>query len=157
MSSADTTWSVRRAEATDLPTLVRFNRALAQESEGLDLPQAQVEEGVRRGLQQPDACCYFVVEQAGAVVGQLMLTFEWSDWRAGFFWWIQSVYVEESSRGRGIFRALYAHVQRLAREESSTCCGLRLYVEHGNTHAMRVYEDVGMSRTLYHMYEVDWT
>ena len=70
MSSSDTTWFVRQAEATDLPTLVRFNRALAQESEGLDLPEAQVEEGVRRGLEQSDACRYFVVERAGAVVGQ---------------------------------------------------------------------------------------
>ena len=148
---------MRSAIGSDLPTLVQFNLELAKETEDLILDAALVERGVKRGYQQAESCRYFVVEEAGTIVGQLMVTFEWSDWRAGYFWWIQSVFVAKRARGRGVFRALYNHVERLARDKASECCGLRLYVEHGNTKAAKVYEDVGMARTHYHMYEIDWT
>ena len=148
---------VRRADSGDLETLIQFNIELARETESRELDRALVRQGVERGLARPESCLYFVAERTGAIVGQLMLTFEWSDWRAGFFWWIQSVFVPKEARGHGIFRSLYDHVTALAREDSAGCCGLRLYVEQDNQRAMKVYGDVGMARTHYHIYEVDWT
>ena len=157
MSSAPEELVVRRADSGDLDTLVQFNLDLARETESRELDRVLVRRGVEGGLARPESCRYFVAERAGAIAGQLMLTFEWSDWRAGFFWWIQSVFVPKEARGQGIFHALYDHVTTLAREDSEGCCGLRLYVEQDNQRAMKVYEDVGMLRTHYHIYEVDWT
>ena len=88
------------------------------------------------------------------LVGQLMITYEWSDWRNAYFWWIQSVYVEPSHRGKGVYRALHDNVLAEARRERSVC-GLRLYVERTNTSAQRVYTALGMSPSHYHMYELE--
>ncbi len=84
-----------------------------------------------------------------------MITYEWSDWRNGVFWWIQSVYVERMFRRQGVFRALYRYIENLARTTSGVC-GLRLYVENGNSQAQAIYERVGMRRTVYQMFEVDF-
>jgi ribosomal protein S18 acetylase RimI-like enzyme len=84
-----------------------------------------------------------------------MITYEWSDWRNGNFWWIQSVYVRPDARGRGVFRRLYQAVEEAARK-SGESCGLRLYVEGENERAQRVYEGLGMKSTSYRFYEVDF-
>jgi ribosomal protein S18 acetylase RimI-like enzyme len=89
-------------------------------------------------------------------VGQLMLTYEWSDWRAKMFWWVQSVYVHPEFRGRGVFSRLYQHVESLARQDPGVC-GIRLYVHHANHRAMAAYEKLGMTPADYRVYEADWS
>ena len=147
--------SVRSARGGDLERLVSFNRAMALETEGKDLPVDVLERGMGRVLADRLRGRYFVAELEGEVVGGLMLTLEWSDWRDGWFWWIQSVYVEPSSRRRGIYRALYEHVLDQARAEEDVC-GVRLYVEESNEPARAVYERLGMTPTSYRLYEVDF-
>ena len=98
---------------------------------------------------------YFVAECDGKPAGQLLITYEWSDWRNGNFWWIQSVYVTEKFRGNGIFRALFEHVHNLARTNNNSC-GLRLYVESDNASAQEVYSRLGMKRARYEMFEIDF-
>jgi len=110
-------------------------------------------------LNDPAKGTYFLAESAAddtdAVVGQLLITYEWSDWRNGNFWWIQSVFVKEDFRSRGIFRALFKHVQKRAKEQADVC-GLRLYMDAQNTHARRVYERLGMKQTQYELLEMDF-
>ncbi|MEW6073982.1 MAG: GNAT family N-acetyltransferase [Planctomycetota bacterium] len=146
---------VRPAYPRDLTTLVEFNRAMAHETEDRALDPAVVTAGVQSVLDDPGRGSYFVAERDGRVVGGLLLTFEWSDWRNGVFWWIQSVYVRPGDRGGGVFRALYDHVRTKARVTPGAC-GLRLYVERGNAHARRVYAAVGMVESAYRLYEVDF-
>jgi GNAT superfamily N-acetyltransferase len=111
--------------------------------------------GVAALIKSPARGTYFVAEEKGEVVGQLLITYEWSDWRNGNFWWIQSVYVREEFRGKGIFRALFEHVHRLAKKRSDVC-GLRLYVEANNASAQKTYTRLGMKKTFYEMYETDF-
>jgi ribosomal protein S18 acetylase RimI-like enzyme len=111
--------------------------------------------GVSAALDDPSKALYFIAEVDGLPAGQLMITYEWSDWRNGVFWWIQSVYVVPEWRRRGVYRKLYAEVQRLARERSGVC-GLRLYVERHNELAQGAYERLGMRRAAYEMFEEDF-
>jgi GNAT superfamily N-acetyltransferase len=111
--------------------------------------------GVTALLKDPAKGIYFIAECAGAPAGQLLVTYEWSDWRNGNFWWIQSVYVAEAFRGRGIFRALFDHVQAQARS-SNDVCGLRLYVETNNSRAQKIYGRLGMKKTDYEMFQTDF-
>jgi GNAT superfamily N-acetyltransferase len=140
--------TVRPARAEDLDTIVEFNAALAWESEHLTLDQAILRAGVTAGLADTHKARYFVVESAGRIVGQLMLTLEWSDWRNGWLWWIQSVYVVPESRRQGIFRLLYEHVAETA-ARAGDVAGLRLYMERDNSRAEATYLAVGMERTPY--------
>jgi len=146
--------TVRQAEPCHAGAIAAFNCALALESEGLRLDPARVRQGVGGGLARPEICRYYVALAGDRVVGQLMVTREWSDWRAGEFWWIQSVYVDPAWRGLGVFRRLYAHVEALARSAGEVC-GLRLYVDRGNT-AMEAYRRLGMRTTDYAVMEVCW-
>jgi GNAT superfamily N-acetyltransferase len=98
---------------------------------------------------------YFIGEHEGRVAGQLMITYEWSDWRNGTFWWIQSVYVERDCRSRGVFKALHAFVEQLARARKDVC-GLRLYFMENNDRARQAYERLGMHHARYRMMEVDY-
>jgi ribosomal protein S18 acetylase RimI-like enzyme len=143
---------LRRAVLADAPVIVEFSRRLAQDSEGLTLEPALLTPGVEAGLADPRKALYFVAEEAGVVVGQVMVTFEWSDWRNGWMWWIQSVYVLPEHRHRGVFRALYEHVHQAARADPGVI-GLRLYVEEKNHHAQEVYHRLGMERTGYFVLE----
>ena len=140
--------TLRRATAADAPIIVEFNRRLAEESEGKVLDPAVLAAGVTAGLADPDKALYFVAEEGGAIVGQLMLTREWSDWRNGWIWWIQSVYVHPDARRQGVFRALYEHALETARGERQVV-GLRLYVDHDNAAAQETYLRLGMERTGY--------
>lgn len=147
--------TIRRAGPGDAGALVAFNLAMAAETEGRALDRDTLSAGVRAALADPDLGRYYVAEQDGRVLGALMVTREWSDWRNGQFWWIQSVYVEPGARGRGLYRALYDHVLGRAREDPGVC-GLRLYVEAENRRARAVYEHLGMQPSTYRLYEVDF-
>jgi GNAT superfamily N-acetyltransferase len=146
---------VRPAVADDVAEIVRFNAALAAETEDLVLDPAILTRGVTAVFDDPDRGLYLLAEADGAVVGQLMLTWEWSDWRNGLFWWIQSVFVTGSHRGRGVFKALYREAERLARN-SGDACGVRLYVEQDNAVARATYERLGMRETAYRLMEVEF-
>ena len=143
---------MRRAEARDARSLVEFNLAMARETEAKELAPEVLGAGVARFIGRPEYGFYLVAEDAGRLVGSLMVTYEWSDWRDGLFWWIQSVYVLPSHRRRGVYRRLYEHVKRLA-AEAPDVRGFRLYVEKENRAAQATYEQLGMSETHYLMYE----
>ena len=149
-------WSVRLAEERDAPALVEFNRAMARETEAKELDAAVLTAGVRGLFRQPQYGFYVVAEAAesGAseVIGSLMVTYEWSDWRDGLFWWIQSVYIKPGFRRRGVYRSLYEFVKAHAAEDASVR-GFRLYVERENAAAQRTYESLGMAETHYRLYE----
>ena len=147
---------IRRAVSRDAPVLVAFNRAMALETEGKVLLAHVVRAGVRGLLRWPDSGFYLVAEVGGEVIAALMVTREWSDWRNGDFWWIQSVYVAPSARRAGVFRALYAHIEKLARATPGVC-GIRLYVEADNVRAQRTYEHCGMHNAGYRVMEVDYS
>ncbi len=148
--------AIRPAREADARTIAEFNQAMAQETEGLRLADAVIQAGVENLLRDPAKGRYFLAERDGAVVGQLLITYEWSDWRNGWFWWIQSVYVAPAARRGGVYRALYAHVTQAARDARDVC-GVRLYVDRDNLSAQRVYERLGMTRTGYLLFEADWS
>jgi ribosomal protein S18 acetylase RimI-like enzyme len=142
---------VRDALPTDLELLVRFNAAMALETEGRALDPQRLRAGVARALADPQHGQYLVAEDGGAVAA-LLLTREWSDWRDGWFWWIQSVYVAPEARRRGAYRALHAEVLRRA-AAAGDVVGVRLYVEQHNAPAQHTYERLGMQRARYVVYE----
>lgn len=147
---------VREATSGDADRIAAFNRDLALETEGRAPGLDTLERGVARGLARPEVCRYWVAEIEGEVVGQAMVTYEWSDWRDGVFWWFQSVYVDPSARRRGVFRTLFSHIAELA-ESDPEVCGLRLYVESENERARSVYEKLGLAETNYRVLERDWS
>jgi ribosomal protein S18 acetylase RimI-like enzyme len=138
--------------AADGDVLARFNVELARESEQLVLDSARVRAGVEALLRDPAKGAYFVAEAGGAVVGQLLITHEWSDWRNGDFWWLQSVYVRADFRRRGVFQALFDHVLASAQRHGNVA-GLRLYVEKKNDPALKAYHRLGLKETHYHILE----
>jgi GNAT superfamily N-acetyltransferase len=147
--------SIRLATVADTPVIVRFNTRMADETEHITLDQERLKAGVDALLRDPSKGVYYLAEQNNGVVGQMMITYEWSDWRNGTFWWIQSVYVENSTRGSGVFRALFDHVHSLAKARTDVC-GLRLYVERTNDRAKRTYDRHGMRLSHYEMFEMDF-
>ena len=144
--------SIRLAQAHDAPVLAEFNIAMARETEGKRLLPPVVGAGVRRMLAEPALGFYLVAEAGGEVAGSLMVTTEWSDWRNGRFWWIQSVYVRPEWRRRGVFRALYRRLGETAENEPDVC-GFRLYVERENAAAQATYRALGMDGTDYLLFE----
>jgi GNAT superfamily N-acetyltransferase len=136
--------------------LIAGNLAMALESEGRRLDRETVSEGVRAALADPVRGRYFVAETGGAPAGQAMVTAEWSDWRNGWFWWIQSVYVILEHRRKGVFRAIYRHIHDEARQAGDVC-GLRLYVEQDNEPALATYQALGMQVCGYRLCEEDWS
>ena len=147
---------MRRATPEDLDTLVRFNAAMAEETEGKALELARLRSGVAALFQDPNRGFYLVAEIGGQVVGQLLVTTEWSDWRNAFFWWIQSVYVAPAYRRRGVYRALHSYLQAEAQRHGDIC-GLRLYVERSNQVAQQTYSSLGMARSHYDLYEIEFS
>jgi len=143
---------IRDATPADLPFIVAANAALASETEGQALDLALLRAGVQAALADPRLGRYYLAERDGQVLGQLMTTFEWSDWRNGLFLWIQSVYVLPEHRGGGVFRALFDHLAGVAREDPRVC-GIRLYVDRGNEKAKSVYGRLGMHRSNYGVME----
>jgi len=142
---------VRPARPADAATIADFNLRLAAESEGLALDPPTVRAGVEALFADPAKGIYFVAEEAGELVGQLMLTTEWSDWRNGPIYWLQSVYVVASHRGGGVFRALWERALETARAAGARA--VRLYVEEHNEAAQSVYRRVGMVPSGYLVFE----
>lgn len=143
---------IRPARPSDAPVIADFNARLAWETEHLRLDPCTVAAGVEAILQDPAKGLYFLAESRGAVIGQCSVTGEWSDWRNGLFWWLQSVYIDQAHRGRGVFRLLFEHVRRTAL--ATGAIGLRLYVEQENLAAQDTYRKVGMNRTRYEVFEM---
>ena len=143
---------IRLARPADTEALIAFNQAMALETEGKRLDEEILSAGVRAVFADEKKGFYVVAESAGAIIGGLMVTFEWSDWRNAWFWWIQSVYILPEERGKQIYSRLYNFVKEKAAEQKNVC-GFRLYVEKENLHAQKVYEKVGMSSSHYLMYE----
>ena len=149
-----TNYKIRKANLNDIEWLVDFNMAMALETENRELSRSVLTRGVKSMLDNPEKGFYLLAEYEEWVVGTLMITYEWSDWRNGFFWWIQSVFVEKGFRKRGVYSALYQHVKNVA-DQSGNVCGFRLYVEQNNAIAKRAYERQGMVSTRYEMFEED--
>jgi GNAT superfamily N-acetyltransferase len=145
---------VRAATLDDAEFLVRGNAQLALETEELSLDLDCLRSGVQAMFDDPARGFYLIAEVNSTRAGQMMITYEWSDWRNGVFWWIQSVYTLPEFRRHGVFRALYAQTQALARQGHSVC-GLRLYVDAHNGQAQATYRQCGMHETGYRMFEVD--
>ena len=144
--------NIRIAAPEDADALVEFNQAMALETEGKQLNCEVLRQGVEAVFGDEKKGFYVVAEDAGRIVGGLMVTYEWSDWRHGWFWWIQSVYILPASRGQRVYSRLYEFVKGKA-AEAGNVCGFRLYVENDNYHAQKVYEKVGMEASHYLMYE----
>lgn len=153
--SAFTNLKIRPALPADTAIVAEYNCRLASETENLQLDLDRVNQGVGALIADPAKGTYYVAEVEGRVAGQLLITYEWSDWRNGNFWWIQSVYVTAEYRGRGIYKALYRHLHELAQQRGDVC-GLRLYVEQANQSAQQTYQRLGMNKTHYDIYEVDF-
>ncbi len=139
---------IRPGTPSDAGVIAAFNAAIALETEGKTLHEPTVLAGVTAALADPAKGFYLLGERDGEVVGQLMVTTEWSDWRNGWYWWIQSVYVRPDARGAGVFRQLFSQLKGLALADP-TVIGLRLYVEHDNARAKGVYAALGMSEEPY--------
>jgi len=150
---------VRPAMPEDVAALVRFSAAMALETEGRRLDEARLRQGTQAVLDSPARGFYTVAELADRsprlVVGQLLVTFEWSDWRNATFWWIQSVYVDSPWRRQGVYRTMHESILAQARRQGDVC-GIRLYVEGANAVAKAVYEKVGLDDSSYHVFETDF-
>jgi GNAT superfamily N-acetyltransferase len=150
---------IRQAGHDDTNTITAFNTAMAFETEHRHLDQARLRDGVRSLLSHPEYGFYIIAEQPSPDViqpiGQLMITFEWSDWRNGVFWWIQSVYVVPDQRGQGVYQAMHRHIIDKAKSDPSIC-GIRLYVARDNPRAHAAYRKVGLVSSPYDMYERDF-
>jgi GNAT superfamily N-acetyltransferase len=147
---------IREATTLDIEFIAANNAALAMETEHRRLDPGIVHAGVAAALADSAKGRYFVAESAGQIVGQIMHTYEWSDWRNGCFWWIQSVYVTHEARGQRVFQMLFDHLQRLARSTAGVC-GLRLYVERDNRRAQQTYLRCGLMDSGYFVMEMDYS
>ena len=157
--SATSRLNVRQAGPQDVDVLVGFSAAMARETEGRRLNLARLREGTRALLASAERGFFIVAEHEErglrTPVGQLMITFEWSDWRNGTFWWVQSVYVDRAWRRRGVYRSMHDHIVAQAKADPRVC-GIRLYVEQDNQAAQSVYQRVGLAPSGYWVYEQDF-
>ncbi len=148
-------FSIRPAQTGDAETIALFNCQLAIETEHTRLDPPTVLAGVKQLLGDPARGRYLVAEQHGVIIGQLAHTREWSDWRNGDLWWIQSVYVHTDHRGAGVFRALYQHLEAMA-QKTGDVVGIRLYVERNNDRAQSAYGRLGLVKTDYEVMQKIW-
>ena len=146
---------VRLADRGDADTIVKFNVALVLETEHKELLLPVVTRGVRALFENPQHGFYLVAETADEVVGSLMITYEWSDWRCGVFWWIQSVYVKPEFRRRRVFTKLHEFLRVRAAQDPDVC-GFRLYFEQSNHAAQTTYGKIGMTKTTYGVFEEEF-
>lgn len=144
--------TIRKAQKQDAQTIIKFNRQMALETEDKNLDPGTVIPGVKAVLEDDNKGFYLIAEIEGQAAGSLMITYEWSDWRNGYFWWIQSVYITQKQRRKGVYTALHNKVRDLANQNDDVI-GFRLYVEKDNTAAQKTYEKIGMNPTYYKMYE----
>ncbi len=146
--------TIRKGTLQDVEIIAEFNRHMAEETENKHLDEQRVLAGVLNLVKNPEYGFYLVAETQGEIMGALMITTEWSDWRDGNFWWIQSVYVRPEYRRQSIFSYLYGKVSELANQQGDVC-GIRLYVEQDNTVAQRTYQSLGMKDANYRVYEME--
>ena len=146
---------IRQAIRSDCKTIAEFNAALARETEHFELDMERLLRGVNGLFDEPSRGFYLLAEVNNKIAGQLMITYEWSDWRNGVFWWIQSVYVKPEFRNQKIFTSLYKYIESSSKKEGNVC-GLRLYVEKENENAHTVYAKLNMKKTAYELLEVDF-
>ncbi|WP_340105081.1 GNAT family N-acetyltransferase [Rhodohalobacter sp. 8-1] len=146
------TITVREASIGDATSISQFNINMAWETEAKELDRETITAGVKSLFQKPEYGFYMVAESGDEIVATLMITHEWSDWRNGLFWWIQSVYVKPEFRRQGIYRQMYQMVLEFAKNHPEVC-GCRLYVEKENKIAQKTYKALGMEETHYKMYE----
>ena len=145
-------YTTRPAVPEDVPTIARYNQAMALETEHKTLDLDTLTQGVQRVFDEPAHGRYLVAQSdTGEVVGCLMITYEWSDWRNAQVWWVQSVYVHPEHRRQGVFKLLYQSVCEMG--EQAGVCGYRLYVERDNERAQRTYKKLGMTQTPYLLFE----
>ena len=142
---------IRKAVKSDITILAKNNQVLAYETENINLNLDTIKSGVSNALNRED-CHYFVAEINKMVVGQTLITYEWSDWRNGLIWWIQSVFVLFNFRKQGVFRALFNHIENLARNNPKVKA-LRLYVIQNNQSGIETYKALGMMDSGYIVYE----
>jgi len=142
----------RDARHGDAGAIINFQLAMARETEELELDRDTCTRGVEAVFADPNRGRYFVAESEGRVVASLMITYEWSDWRNGVVWWIQSVYVIDELRGQGVYAGLYEYVQSLVKADESIR-GIRLYVDRRNSRAQKVYARLGMNGEHYSVFE----
>lgn len=142
----------RAATPADAESIVSFQLAMANETEEIELDLETCRKGVAAVFDDPSLGRYFVAEDKGRVVASLLITYEWSDWRSGMVWWIQSVYVVSELRRQGVYGGLYDHVKQIAQRDE-TVRGIRLYVDRRNTRAQKVYETLGMNGEHYIVFE----
>ena len=147
-----TTITYRDAVPGDAPDIIEFQIAMAKETEEFDLDRATCTKGVQAVFADSTHGRYFVAVEGSRIIASLMITFEWSDWRNGVVWWIQSVYVIPEFRRQRVYAGLYEHVQRLAARDESVK-GIRLYVDKRNTRAQEVYRRMGMNGEHYQVFE----
>lgn len=156
--------SARRAKPADTERIAAFQQAMALETEGKTLDPETLRQGIAAVFQDPRKGFYIVAVASGdasgaddvdaqQVVGSLLITYEWSDWRNATFWWIQSVYVHPDWRRMGVYRRMYAYVTAAASARKDIC-GIRLYVERANAVAQQTYADLGMRKSHYDLYEI---
>ena len=144
----------RRATPDDAAVIAQFSADMALESENLTLDRERVRNGVEAALCDPSKGFYILAVLDGVIVGQSMVTFEWSDWSNGMRWWVQSVYVRPDCRRRGIYRGLFDYLIALARAEG-TVCAIRLYVHRENRAAQTVYRHLGFADERYLVYGME--
>ena len=146
---------IRPASVSDAVIIAEFNAFMAKETENLELDRELLRRGTEALLADSSKGIYYLAETGDKVIGQLMVTYEWSDWRNATFWWIQSVYVLPEYRKNGVFRKLYQYIESLARTRGDVC-GLRLYVDTSNKRAQQTYETIGLKRSHYQMMDMDF-
>ena len=146
------TMNYREGTRSDISDIVEFQIAMARETESVDLDRDVCTRGVAAVFDEPSRGRYFVAEEDGRVVASLLITYEWSDWRNGNVWWIQSVYVRPEFRRRGVYAGLYEYVKRLV-EADQALRGIRLYVDERNRPAQEVYSRLGMNGEHYRVFE----
>jgi ribosomal protein S18 acetylase RimI-like enzyme len=146
---------IREGRVEDAAIISDYNQRMAMETEGKKLDSETVIKGVEQGLLQPDKCRFFVAEIQGMIVGQAMVTYEWSDWDNRDLWWIQSVYVHPDYRRQKVFTKLYRHIETMAGEKDQVRA-LRLYVKEDNSIGQAVYKQLGMSHSGYLVYEREY-
>ena len=144
---------IRKANPSDAPSIVEFQLKMALETENLELTKSVVEMGVEAIFNDNSKGTYYVSEIEGRVVGSLLTTYEWSDWRNGQVLWIQSVYILKEFRSRGVFKEMYEHIKEKVIDENTDFRGIRLYVDKTNDIAQKVYKRLGMENHHYEMFE----
>ena len=142
---------IRKANINDLEVLASFQIKMAKETENMILEKDIITQGISAGLKDNNKAEYFVAEYHNDIIGSLMITKEWSDWRNVWVLWIQSVYVVKLYRQKGVYKALYTHIIDMIDQKEYG--GVRLYVDKTNTKAQQVYSKLGMNGEHYQLFE----